>query len=355
MDSYVTVTGPNRETATLVVTDGSVTIDRSATVRRHVTLTCVDPAGTLTPTEADGLLAPYGTEVRPYRGILYDDGTTEVVPLGVFRISQVQVKDSNTGLTITIEGYDRSRVIQRDKFTDTYTVAKATNVIVAIQTILARSFPNLTYDVVDSTLTTSGPMVYDANADPWEACESLAASAGREIFFNSTGGVTISPPVDINHIPEPDFRYEEGEDCIMIDATVTRTDEPGYNGVILTGEATTSGAKPVRSVIWDEDPASLTYHKGPYGEVPMFVQDQTVTNQFDADAAAASQLNAILGYSEQVQITAGVNPAMNVDDVVSIKRAKSGIDSVYAIDSISIPLKANGTSDIDVRQKKVAA
>src|SRR5512146_2193069 len=82
--SYVDVTAPNLQTFRLNATGGDVQIDRTASQRRRCTVSCVDPTGTLTPTTADSILTPYGTEVRPYRGVQYDDGTTEVVPLGVF-------------------------------------------------------------------------------------------------------------------------------------------------------------------------------------------------------------------------------------------------------------------------------
>ena len=140
---------------------GQVDVDRTATVRRRLALTCADPLGDLTPERAGDLLTPYGTELRPYMGVVYDDGTVEVCALGVFRISQVSiVDDSGTGtasgggtstgsssirqtghpggLTIDIEAYDKSRTVSRDKFTAPYTIAEGTNVITAIQHTRAR-------------------------------------------------------------------------------------------------------------------------------------------------------------------------------------------------------------------------
>src|SRR5690242_8158341 len=87
--SYIDVTAPNQETIRLDATGGSVNVDRTADVRRRMTATCVDITGAITPTSTSAILTPFGTILQPYRGVRYSDDTTEVVPLGVFRLSKV--------------------------------------------------------------------------------------------------------------------------------------------------------------------------------------------------------------------------------------------------------------------------
>jgi hypothetical protein len=67
--SYVEVKAPNQEVIRLPATDGTVSVDRTAAVRRTCDITCVDPLGTLVPKGQDSPLTPYGTEIRPYRGV----------------------------------------------------------------------------------------------------------------------------------------------------------------------------------------------------------------------------------------------------------------------------------------------
>src|SRR4051812_35315225 len=74
--------------ATLDITDGSVEVDGNNTVRRHCSVTLVDPTGTMTPSEAGDLLSPFGNEIALYRGI-----GDELVPLGVFGIATVDIED----------------------------------------------------------------------------------------------------------------------------------------------------------------------------------------------------------------------------------------------------------------------
>jgi hypothetical protein len=352
--SYVDVYGPNGDYFRLNATDGSVNVDRTAATRRRCTVTCVDRDGTATPTGPDSVLTPFGTILKLYRGVVFSDGSgEEIIPLGVFHLAKASVSDQVGGSPdISLEAYDFSRTISRAKFTDVYTVAQGTNLVQAIKDIVTRSFPDMTFDSITTTMTAPAAIVYDANTDPWDACNTLATSVGCEVFFDATGRCVIAPPADIDNLAAPDFTFIEGPGCTMLDLAVDYTDDPGYNGVVLTGASAGDDSAPVRSIVWDSEPTSPTYHLGPYGEVPEFVTDQNITTQEAADAAAAALLATLLGFSSQLSLTIGVNPALDVNDVVKVKRARSGIDALYAVDAVSIPLHASGTSALTVRNKR---
>jgi hypothetical protein len=352
--SYVDVVSPTGRTERLTATDGSVQVDRTADIRRRSTISCVDQFGLLTPSDFETLLKPYGTIVKPYRGVIFADGKgSEVVPLGVFMLSKSSVRDQVGGSpSISLDCYDLSRKIRRAKFTDVYTVDTGTNLVTAIKSIVERTLPDVQYDTISSALTAPAPVVFDANTDPWEAVNTLASSLGCEALFDAYGRFVLAPPPDIDHLPAANYSYVEGNGCTMLDLSVDYSDEPGYNGVVFTGGSPGDDSAPVRSIVWDTQTDSPTYHLGPYGEVPTFVNDQNVTTQEDADAAAAAQLSNLLGFTSQLSVTATVNPALDCGDVVQVTRMRSGIASKYAVDALSIPLHASGTSSITLRQKR---
>lgn len=352
--SYVDVIGPNGDKFRLDATDGSVSVDRTADIRRRCSVTCADKTGTITPTSADSILTPFGTMLKLYRGVRFADGSgTEVIPLGVFMLSKASVKDQVGGSPdISLEAYDLSRTISRAKFTDVYTIAMGTNVIDAIKGLVTRTFPDVVFDSITSSLTLPAAVVYDASADPWQAIGDLAVSVGCEVYFSASGRCVIAPPVDLDHLSAPVFTYIEGNGNTLLDLSLTFTDDPGYNGVVLTGASPADDSPPVRSVVWDNEPTSPTYHLGPYGEVPSFTNDTNITTQEDCDAAAASLLANLIGFSSQLSVTAGVNPALDVNDVVAVRRKRSGVDASYAVDAISIPMHAAGTSSITLRNKR---
>lgn len=344
--SFVDIISPDQESIRLPLTDGWVDVDRTAQIRRHLTASGVDPTGILTPRKNGEILTPYGTEMRAYRGVIYpEDGVVELAPLGVFRLSACTITAGIQGtVSISLEGYDHSRTVSRDKFTVPYTIASGTNIITAIQDIIKRTFPNAEYDAISTTLATTGPYLYEAGGDPWDAATQLAQSLGCEIYFDVAGRIVIAPPPDINSLPAPDFTYIEKDGNSMLDLTRVFTDEPGYNGVIVTGESTGDELPPVRGEMWDMNPSSPTYRFGPYGEVPMFITDSTVKTVEDCQIMAQSQLALIIGYTSQLTLTTIVNPSYEGGDVIQVKRPLSGIDGLYVADAFNIPLMTGITS-----------
>lgn len=350
--SYVDLISPVGEERRLPVISGDVKAERSAEFRRSFSCTVVDATGDLIPKGPESLLTPYGSILKPYRGVIYSDGTEEVYPLGVFRISSVSVKDTAEGPTdIQVESIDLARTVSRDKFTEVYSVTENTNVITAIKEILERTFPELEYDDISTDAQIKATRIYDAGDDPWKACRSLASSIGCEIYFDAEGTVIIAPPVDIEALPAADFSYIEGKGNTMTDIATKLADEPGCNGFIVTGESIGDETEPVRGEAWDEDPASATYRFGPYGEVPCFVQDDVVSTDEEAEAVAKSLLNDRLGFASTLEIDAIVNPAYECGQVVEVIRSKSNISGFYAVDSFNVPLGADGSQSLGLRQK----
>lgn len=355
--SYVDVTSPTQQTTRLPFISGDVKCDKTAQIRRSFTGTCLDLTGEITPDEPGDLLTPLGTTLRPYRGVQYaDTGETEVMPLGVFRLSNSSVDDSGKGgITISLEAYDLSRTVARDTFSDVYVIPTGTNVVDAIKAILARTFDDIQYDSVSTTLTTTQPVVYDAGDDPWAKATLLARSVGCELYFDVDGWIVIAPPVDINALPTPDFAYVEGQGTTLLDLKKSFSDEPGYNGIILTGESPGDELPPVRAIAWDDDPASATYHLGPYGEVPQSVTDQNIKTVEDAQSTASQLLRNVLGFSYQLSVTAWCNPSLEAGNVVQVERARSKVTGLFAVDAFNIPLAASGTQGLSLRAKRTTA
>ncbi|MEV5813455.1 hypothetical protein [Streptomyces mutabilis] len=182
------------------------------------------------------LLVPYGTELRPYRGVRYPPtrehprGETEVLPLGVFRLSKSSVNDSTGGsVDIQLEAYDLSARWPGTS-SPRYVIAEGANIIDAIKGILARTFPDLNYDAISTTRTTTAPRLYDVGDDPWTAVTDLTLSLVCDIYLDVEGWVVIAPPTDIDALPSPDFTYIEGQKCRMLDLSRVFTDEPGLTG-----------------------------------------------------------------------------------------------------------------------------
>lgn len=341
----VDVTSASSGTTTLpVVVDGAVTVDRTSAVRRRCKLTLLDPTGTLTPTSAAALLAPYGNELRPYRGIRFES-TDELVPLGVFGISDVLVTEDASGVKIELEGFDRARRVSRARFTAAYTIAAGTNVATAIRTLISSRVTGLTYSFTTTTATTP-LVVFDRGSDPWDAAAQLAQSIGCELYFDADGVCVLRTE------PNPltgavVMRYAEGAQATFVDVKRKSTDAGVYSRVVVVGE--TTDAPPVVGEAFDNDPSSPTYFAGPFGDVPYFVVSGLITSTQQANDAAASLLRRKRGSSESVELTALVNPAHEAGDVIEVVRSAVGVSSRYVLDGFDVPLRASGTQTFRTR------
>lgn len=352
--SYVEIITPVQETIRVYATEGSVSVDGTAAVRRSCSFSCVDPDGKHTPRESGSALTPFGSEIRPYRGVRLSSGEELVYPLGVFRISDVDVSDSTEGgVEISVQGYDRSKTIERDGFLAPYIIPAATNIVTAIKAVVERTFPAPDYDVVSSARTTAAPMIFDTSDSPWEVVSKLALSIGCSAYFDVYGHLVVAPAEDIDAVPLPAFTYIEGPGCAMLNLSRKFSDNPGFNGVIVTGESPGDELPAVRAEAWDMVPSSPTYRYGPYGEVPMHHTDQQVKTTDDAQIVANQILQSIIGFSAQVSITGLVNPTLEAGDVIQIERAKSHVSGMYIVDAFNIPLLASGTQSITLREKRL--
>lgn len=352
--SWIDVISPDQEILRLPAVEGQVDADRTAAVRRKLSCQCIDATGTITPRTEGELLTPYGTELRAYRGVRYSDDPDdwEVCPLGVFRLSKSAIADSNAGSpVIQLEAYDRSRTVSRDKFKTPYVINPGSNVLDEIKNIIKMTFADVEFNTITSPVTTTASLLYEAGSDPWEAVSKLAQSIGCEAYFDVEGRLAVLPPHDINALPSPDFDYIEGQGCSMLDLSREYNDESVYNGVIVVGESIGDQLPPVRGEAWDENPTSPTYRFGPYGEVPLFVTDNIAKTDTQCEEIAKAQLALILGKASRISITGIVNPSYECNDIVRVRRARAGVDGLYAIDAFSVPLRSF-TQTLSLREQR---
>lgn len=354
--SWVDVIAPDQETIRLPAIDGQVDVDRSAAFRRKLSVACIDPTGRITPRNDGEILTPYGTELRAYRGVRYSDEEDdyEVSPLGVFRLSKSSITDNNAGSpTIQLEAFDRARTISRDKFKIPYFIAAGNSAMAALKAIAKETFPALQFDAISSAVNTTAPLLYEAGGDPWEAMYALAVSMGCEVYFDVDGRLAVLPPSDINALSSPDFTYIENQGCSMLDLSREYSDEGVYNGIIVTGESIGDQLPPVRGEAWDDNPNSPTYRYGSYGEVPGFITDNLAKTTDQCQAIAKAQLNLVLGKASQLDITGIVNPSYECGDIVQVRREKSRVDGLYAVDAFNIPLRS-ATQSLVLRELRAA-
>lgn len=365
--------------SSISVSGGEVTVDASAQFRRSCRLQLsafsggagrvTDESGltadqiqqlrdSLIPGKAGDPASPYGNAVRVWRGLSVPGHSNATLQndwylweLGVFRLARADVEDDGTP-QLSVTGYDRSRTVSRNKLTAPWVVSSGTNWGDAIVALVKDRDPRAPARAHSVTATAPATVVVDPESDPWTVATEWAAAAGQEVFFDNAGYLVIRPEPDTASSPIAwEYSDAAGGNAVLLGVGRSMTDEPGYNGVVLTAESTTLPA-PLRAEAWDLNPSSPTYSQGAYGRVPKFVSNPYVGTQAQADAAAQAELLRSAGGTERVSIACVPNPAHEAGDVIRVSRPLSRIDHVGIIESMTIPLAPGDPMSITCRERR---
>ncbi len=330
----------------LSVESGSVTIDMDAQIRRQCQFTVVDAddlfadlvEGRLTPgDDGSGVLTPYGVIANigyqlSFPNLDYGDDDLYDFTLGSFWVSDVEVTGDGE---LSVSGYDYAWQVARAKYSSPYIIPAGTLVTDAVILGLTdRLPPELLFVNNIGTSTEVTPLV-TIDSDPWDAYQQLAANIGYELYFDFAGYLAIVPKDDPTALPVS-YELLDGVHGIVSRRRVLSAD-PGYNGVVGTNEAATIVA-PLRSVAWDTNPSSPTYYLGRYGQVPMYKSYPYAATQAALDAAVAADLVRQLGNTEPLELSVVPDPTKEVEDVFRYASARLGVDGLYQIRRITIPL-----------------
>lgn len=341
-----------------VITDGKVTADNSA-VRRSGNVTAVDPTGTLTPVTAKDLLAPRGTEFRMFKGLNLaaygQPDNIEWVPLATLRIAEPRMTHSDSGLVISMKGYDRAKAIQQRRFAAPYVItegAVATTVIADI--ISSRStFP---INVTPSTRTIAAS-VFEALSDPMAAITQIAAAISYEVFFDVLGTFTARPVPDYL-AQSPVWAYAPGELSLMLGTDRSMTDEDSYSGVVVTNENSNPDVAPIRVALWDTDPTSPTYYDpavpaaSTFGPVPYGFASPLMTTSAMALLAAQTIGARVFGLQEQTKVSCMGHWGHDLGDVVTVDDPTARLNGSHIIEKVDQPLRG-GPMELQMRKRRV--
>jgi Domain of unknown function (DUF5047) len=342
------------------VVDGSVTVDRTQNIRRTITATLGDP--TLFQKYVQSNLAPFGAEIYIYQGINYMDGTTEVVPLGIFSMETVTYEESVTqsaGGLLQFTGNDRSQVLERDQFLVPVDYSGYVT-SAAIQQLVQTALPQVTVNFCEALLNPVLPGGTTFSGTRLDAIQTLAAGIGAEAYFDVLGVFQVVP-VEVltqanlaGNLQNPAWTVDAStteavangasEKGVLVQAArgISRTD--AYNGVAVYGTGTTSSAQPV-GFAFDTDPQSPTYWggtllnspPGAYGRVTASIQIQTATTDAQCAVAAQAALSDALGLAWTVQFTCSPNPALEAGDFLKFIYP-GGSYELHLLDSFQVPL-----------------
>ena len=339
----------------LDISTGSVDVSVDNTIRRscQVSLVTSREQNNLVPDTDFDYLTPFGNELRLYRGVEFADGTREYVPLGVFIITDVNISDSNDGVSISVRGDDRGLKISRNKWTEPYQMVSG-SLESSITALLQNRFTDVQTNFPTTNVTIEQVILgADNSNDPWKDAVEICELAGYDLYFDVNGIATMRQFPSLDGSPVVAL-FEENENTTILSLNRDISSKATYNGVIYTIEGS-EVPTPIRVQIWDEDPASPTYRYGVFGESPIFVTSSILATEAEAVKAASILLNKYIGAQEQINFESLVDATLDVNDVVYIKSDGAKVDRLVIIDRMTIPLNPEASMSAITRIVRVVA
>lgn len=356
----------NTQLADLPIISGSVTIDKTANFRRRVTLDIEASSVELPGPDFDNSpLWPVGYEIKVWSGQVFplNYQRREEVPMGVFRISRPKISRTPEGISLSVEGFDRSRAVSHNRFTQYYIIEKGSNYGVVLKQLIQDRAPFLDVDQFvgfDQITNTCPALILTPEDDPWIKALEMARSCGFELMFNVDGNPEVKPNVDPASSAAT-FTYASGNEAMLSSIDRDLDDEESFNGVIVVGRSNDHTEKVPRGEAWDTDPTSPTYYdpnsprQSLYGGKPKILTSDLVTDDEQALTMSRSELLLVSGVLENIQFSGICNPAHDASDIIKIEDNPSGVNNLYQLESVQIGLGYSGNMSGTTRKRRIAA
>lgn len=300
------------------------------------------------PTDDTDAIAPYGAQLRIWRGIVGADatlvgGSAPQVFTGRIETVSRDVYSGTVGLKCSDPAVDINDAQFESPRVGTYGLLITT----AIRQLIIEVWPAaVVVDLTDSAATIPAGIMWDT--DRGKAVDDLAASIGAEVFC-LPDGVTwyIRPVPTLSGTAGWTITDGQGGTLVSDSRSMSRIDVA--NRVIVHVER--PGVAPLLVPVTDDSPTSTTRYGGPYGKVVRHWAMPVIGTVAQATTAGRARLARTIGITRTRDITCVPNPALEAGDLI-------GVDSVdgsglHIADEFSLPLSIDGAMSIATRSTQI--
>lgn len=322
----------------LVYFNGTLSATLNSRVTRNVSLTV---PGALYPSSPTDLLAPFGNELRIYRGVYLGDGS-DVYTWQVFRGRIRNIRKTSAGIC-QVSCSDRAADVVDNKFVSPQN-SQPNNTVY-------QEFRRLIQDAVAAaTFGASDPFAMLVQPLSWELDRAAAldemATAASGLWFSLANG---------------DFVIRLNPWAVPTNPVLTLSDQTGgtvnswarerdrdsiFNIVTTTGERL-NGDAPVYATAEDTNPASPTDVNGGFGVRSLLNRLQTPATQGAAQAASNATLSTSIAPVEAWTLGTTADAALELGDVLRLQ--VDGADVVQVVSAFTLPLDLGGDMSVSTR------
>lgn len=303
----------------------SVTEDSGALIRRTASITTTDT--TIISMIQELSPNPLGVEFEISMGVEYPDGTSELLPKGIFMVDQVDYPDGGAVMELGLVDRSRRLTFFKDERPIVYDTP-GTPVDTIVDAIMVDpDYANWATGAIDTSdfdgVTTLQPLSTTFR-DPLTFINELlsvsfADSAEVKIYFDADGRAIAAAPTVIG--PDPfvvDHAFTKGAGGDLISANVTIQMNGFANNIQVGPTLNESTGLYEFQFVTVPDSDDVTYALGPAGyRTKIF--DATPDQISVMDDLALAYYWQNWGLNRRVQIEAVGNPALEADDIVSVE------------------------------------
>lgn len=331
--------------------DGTVDLDITRGTRRTLTMSLLNPDGAFTPSST---ILTSGTDwdgyfyvnrlIRLSRGVRYDTGEEELVPVGTFMVDKAEALVERGMSTVVISGSDLWKKFSKSQFGVPTSYADGVSLNTVISDLAADAGVTLlNLDPLNGRTSSSNALQttyrFEADETRGDALLKICNNYGIEVFFDPMGVLVTKDFQDPYSRPTV-WDYDE-EDTLTFFLRSTTNDDRLYNHTVVTG--TGKASDPTAPAIYtaelkDTDPTSPT-NITLIGDRVFRYESAVLASQESVNKSVASIFYRHFLLSQKVDVEAICNPALEGNDVVHVAETKyTGIDNRYLISNLSVPL-----------------
>lgn len=337
----------------LPVISGDVKLTRTGEIRGTAALT----------TAGEGmwdLLQPWGVTLFIERGIDFGDGTQEFVPLGYYRINEVDQPSAPHG-PLDLDCADRSAQVLQNRAVTVYQIPEAMTHRTVFSWLVNgdagagqstagygayyyRAIP-ITWDAgtydPDVVTVTGKPVIEDG--DVWKFLRELADQQGCALRFDEAGELRIEPLVPVSLDPVFAVRAGPGGNLVRASRSVSR--DGIYNFAVAYGTDPAAAVGRYYSA-YDVVNSPQRWARSHFGVVPRFFGSPLIRTGAAAQAAADTLAERTARLPLELSLDIVPNPALRPNDVISVDLNDGEAAELRIVDEVSIPLA--GSSPMSV-------
>lgn len=317
---------------------GAVNATLASRVARTMTVTFDE---SMYPVNDDDLLAPFGNELRAFRGIKFADGHSYAWPIFRGRITTATLTEDST---VRIDARDRADDVAANRFRTPRNSNAGALVFDEWRRLVDEALPDATFGESD-TFAQVIPIL-TAESERAGALDEMATALGAFWYPLANGDFVLrSYPWTVRRAPV--ITLADGPGGVITRSAATRARDGVFNSVTVTGERT-DGTPPSAATAEDEDPSSPTWIDGPFGVRRILRQLNTPTSNERALQAARDLLRRTKARTESWAFSMAPDASLELGDPVALNvRGRTGI--VQVLEAFTMPFDVKSSMPVRCR------